>query len=162
MEIGAVEILNHVPTGRTVPVPSQLERSIPTDAFGVHGLSAAFLADKPRFAEIADGLLEFLADLSSLSTTPLSTSDFNFELRRLGRDEICSERTIDTVQMARRKYPGAPPAWMRYAGDIRSISRIELCMVLKDAHCVRVYLELREVASPGYLSSRRQRDDFLV
>lgn len=152
VEIGAVEILNHVPTGRTFQCYLNPERSIPTDAFGVHGLSAAFLADKPRFAEIADGLLEFLADsLLVIHNAAFDLGFLNFELRRLGRDEICSERTIDTVQMVRRKYPGAPASLdalcRRYQIDL---SDRTLHGALKDAQLLaRVYLELRGGREPG-------------
>ena len=77
VEIGAVEILNHVPTGRTFQC--YLNRNgIQSDAFGVHGLSVAFLADKPRFAEIADGLLEFLADLLVIHNAAF---DLGFQFR---------------------------------------------------------------------------------
>ena len=128
---------------------------------GAWAFGMRFAADG-AFRGNADGLLEFLAD-SSLSTRAFDLG-FNFELRRLGRDEICSERTIDTVQMARRKYPGAPASLdalcRRYQIDL-SDRTLAWCASDVLAACA-VYLELREVASPGYLSSRRQRDDFLV
>ncbi len=152
VEIGAVEVLNHVPTGRTFQCYVNPERGIPTDAFGLHGLSAAFLADKPRFAEIVDGLLEFLADsLLVIHNAAFDLGFLNSELRRLGRDEISGERTIDTVQMARRKYPGAPASLdalcRRYQIDL---SDRVLHGALKDAQLLaRVYLELRGGREPG-------------
>ena len=152
VEIGAVEVLNHVPTGRTFHRYLNPERSIPTDAYGVHGLSAAFLADKPRFSEIADGLLEFLADsLLVIHNAAFDLGFLNAELRRAGRDEIGGERTIDTVQMARRKYPGAPASLdalcRRYQIDL---SDRVLHGALKDAQLLaRVYLELRGGREPG-------------
>ena len=152
VEIGAVEVLNHVPTGRTFHCYLNPERSMPTDAFGVHGLSAAFLADKPRFSEIADGLLGFLADSSLvIHNAAFDLGFLNSELRRLGRDEISGERTVDTVQMARRKYPGAPASLdalcRRYQIDL---SDRVVHGALKDARLLaRVYLELRGGREPG-------------
>jgi DNA polymerase III subunit epsilon len=152
VEIGAIEILNHVPTGRTFQCYLNPERSIPMDAFGVHGLSTAFLADKPLFSEIVDGLLEFLADsLLVIHNAAFDLGFLNSELRRLGRDEIRGERTIDTVQMARRKYPGAPASLdalcRRYQIDL---SDRTLHGALKDAQLLaRVYLELRGGREPG-------------
>jgi DNA polymerase-3 subunit epsilon len=152
VEIGAVEILNHVPTGRTFQCYLNPERSIPTDAFGVHGLSAAFLASKPRFSEVADGLLEFLGDsILVIHNVAFDLGFLNSELRRLGRDEISGERSIDTVQMARRKYPGAPASLdalcRRYQIDL---SDRTLHGALKDAQLLaRVYLELRGGREPA-------------
>jgi DNA polymerase III subunit epsilon len=152
VEIGAVEVLNHVPTGRTFHRYLNPERSIPTDAFGVHGLSAAFLADKPRFSEIADGLLEFLADsVLVIHNAAFDLGFLNAELRRAGRAEIGGQQTIDTVQMARRKYPGAPASLdalcRRYQIDL---SDRVLHGALKDAQLLaRVYLELRGGREPG-------------
>lgn len=152
VEIGAVEALNHLPTGRTFHCYVNPERSMPTDAFGVHGLSTAFLADKPRFAEIADGLLAFLADsLLVIHNAAFDLGFLNSELSRLGRDEIGGERIVDTVQMARRKYPGAPASLdalcRRYQIDL---SDRVLHGALKDARLLaRVYLELRGGREPG-------------
>jgi DNA polymerase-3 subunit epsilon len=110
VEIGCVELLNHVPTGKTYHVYINPERDMPVEAFRVHGLSNEFLADKPVFAEIAEGFIQFIA------TSPLIIHNaafdlgfINAELKRLGRPDISGEREIiDTVQVARRKYPGAP------------------------------------------------------
>jgi DNA polymerase-3 subunit epsilon len=152
VEIGAVELFNHVPTGRTFQCYLNPERSIPTDAFGVHGLSAAFLADKPCFSEIADGLLDFLADsLLVIHNAAFDLGFLNSELRRLERDEVDGGRTIDTVQMARRKYPGAPASLdalcRRYQIDL---SDRTLHGALKDARLLaRVYLELLGGRQPG-------------
>jgi DNA polymerase III subunit epsilon len=152
VEVGAVELINYVPTGRVFQRYLNPERSVPTDAFGVHGLSAAFLASKPRFAEIADDLLEFLGEsLLVIHNAAFDLGFLNSELRRLGREEIHGERTIDTVQMARRKYPGAPASLdalcRRYQIDL---SDRTLHGALKDAQLLaRVYLELRGGREPA-------------
>ena len=152
VEIGCVELLNHLPTGRTFQCYLNPERSMPTDAFGVHGLSAAFLADKPRFPEIADGLLQFLADSPLvIHNAAFDLGFLNAELRRSARDEIAGERTIDTVRMARCKYPGAPASLdalcRRYQIDL---SDRVIHGALKDAQLLaRVYLELQGGRQPG-------------
>ena len=152
VEIGCVELLNHLPTGRTFQCYLNPERSMPTDAFGVHGLSAAFLADKPRFVEIADGLLQFLADSPLvIHNAAFDLGFLNAELRRSVRDEIPGERTIDTVRLARCKYPGAPAnldaLCRRYQIDL---SDRVIHGALKDAQLLaRVYLELRGGRQPG-------------
>lgn len=152
VEIGCVELLNHLPTGRTFHCYLNPERSMPTDAFGVHGLSAAFLADKPRFAEIADSLLQFLADSPLvIHNAAFDLGFLNAELRRTARDEIAGERTIDTVRLARCKYPGAPAnldaLCRRYQIDL---SDRVIHGALKDAQLLaRVYLELQGGRQPG-------------
>ena len=152
VEIGCVELLNHLPTGRTFQRYVNPERGMPTEAFAVHGLSAAFLADKPRFAEVVDGLLEFLADSPLVVHNAAFDLGFlNAELRRVFGEEIASERTIDTVQMARRKFPGAPASLdalcRRYQIDL---SDRVIHGALKDAQLLaQVYLELRGGRQPG-------------
>jgi DNA polymerase III subunit epsilon len=152
VEIGCVELLNHLPTGRAFQCYVNPERSMPTDAFGVHGLSAAFLAHQPRFSEIVESLLEFFADSPLvIHNAAFDLAFLNAELRRLVRDEIPSDRTIDTVQMARRKYPGAPASLdalcRRYQIDLADRM---LHGALKDAQLLaRVYLELRGGRQPG-------------
>jgi DNA polymerase-3 subunit epsilon len=154
VEIGCIELLNHLPTGRTFQCYLNPQRSIPNDAFGVHGLSATFLADKPRFGEIVEALFEFLADSPLvIHNAGFDLGFINAELRRLGRDEIALERTIDTVGLARRKYPGAPASLdalcRRYQIDL---SDRMIHGALKDAQLLaRVYLELRGGRQPGLL-----------
>ena len=94
------------------PVPSTAyfnpERDMPMEAERVHGLSAAFLATKPRFAESADDLLEFLGDAPLVAHN--AGFDFGFlnnELERIGRTPIGLDRMVDTVALARKKHPGA-------------------------------------------------------
>ncbi|MBN9309481.1 MAG: DNA polymerase III subunit epsilon [Devosia sp.] len=107
VEIGCVELLNHIPTGRHFHVYLNPERDVPDEAFRVHGLSTEFLRDKPLFAAEADNFLEFIAD----ATLVIHNADFdmgflNFELERLGRSRL-SNPVIDTVMVARERHPGA-------------------------------------------------------
>jgi DNA polymerase-3 subunit epsilon len=109
VEIGALELVNHLPTGNTFHVYLNPERDMPAEAARVHGLTEEFLADKPLFAEVAEDMLAFFADSPLVIHNATFDMGFlNAELTRIGREPLPMDRAIDTVQMARRKYPGAP------------------------------------------------------
>ena len=108
VEIGCVELVNRVATGRTFQAYYNPERDMPIEAEQVHGLSAAFLSDKPRFAEGVDALLEFIGDSPLVAHN--AQFDFGFlnaELVACGRDRVDMERMVDTLVIARRRHPGA-------------------------------------------------------
>ena len=108
VEIGCVEMIHRVETGRTYHAYFNPERDMPPEAERVHGLSAAFLATKPKFADSADELLAFLGDAPLVAHN--AGFDFGFlnnELERSGRAPISMERMVDTVALARKKHPGA-------------------------------------------------------
>jgi DNA polymerase-3 subunit epsilon len=108
VEIGCVEMVGRVETGRTFHAYFNPDRDMPVEAERVHGLSAAFLATKPRFADTADELLEFLGDSNLVAHN--AGFDFGFlnnELELIGRAPISLDRMVDTVAIARRKHPGA-------------------------------------------------------
>jgi DNA polymerase III subunit epsilon len=108
VELACLELANHVSTGATFQRYLNPEREMPEDALAVHGLTAAFLADKPRFAEVADELLAFLGEAPLvIHNAEFDLKFLNAELARLGRTPVPPERAIDTVLLARRKYPGA-------------------------------------------------------
>ena len=107
VEIGAVELLNHIPTGRHVHIYLNPERDMPAEAFRVHGLSAEFLADKPKFAEKADEFLEFILDATLvIHNAPFDMGFLNYELEKIGRPSLRNE-VIDTVMVALNRHPGA-------------------------------------------------------
>jgi DNA polymerase-3 subunit epsilon len=107
VEIGGVELINHIPTGRHFHKYINPDRRMTEDAFQVHGLSDEFLADKPRFAEVADELLEFLGDgIVIAHNAPFDVQFLNFELEKARRPTLRNE-IIDTVVLARDKHPGA-------------------------------------------------------
>ncbi len=109
VEIGAVELVGHRPTGRNFHVYINPERDMPSGAEAVHGLSAAFLADKPRFSEIVDDFLAFIAgDPLVIHNAPFDMAFLNAELGWCGRPVLPMERAIDTLEIARRRFPGAP------------------------------------------------------
>lgn len=110
VEIGCVEVLNLIPTGNTFHVYINPERDMPDEAYRVHGLSGEFLADKPKFREIADGFLAFIGDDARL-VAHNAMFDFGFlnmELDRLGLPILARERIVDTLALARRRNPGGP------------------------------------------------------
>ncbi len=108
VEIGCVEMLNHIPTGNTFHVYINPERDMPEAAFAVHGLSSAFLADKPVFAAVADAFVAFIADARLVAHNAAFDIAFvNAELGRLGHPPIGEERVVDTLAIARRKHPFA-------------------------------------------------------
>lgn len=109
VEIGCVELLNHIPTGRSFHCYINPERKMSEGAFQVHGLSDAFLADKPVFAAICDEFLAFLGDARLvIHNAPFDMGFIDMELGRLGRPRWPADRVLDTLMMARRKHPGAP------------------------------------------------------
>lgn len=108
VEIGCIEMVNRIETGRTFHAYFHPERPMPPEAQRIHGLSDAFLSDKPRFHEKVDDLIEFLGDAMLVAHN--ASFDFGFlngELTKLGREIISLERMIDTVAMARQRHPGA-------------------------------------------------------
>ncbi len=145
VEIGAIELENHIPTGRTFHAYINPERPMSVEAARVHGLDDAFLKDKPRFAEVADELVAFFAEGNLIAHNASFDMDFiNAELGRLGRPPISNERVIDTLMLARRKHPGGPASLdallSRYQIDA---SRRTLHGALLDAELLsEVYIEL--------------------
>jgi DNA polymerase-3 subunit epsilon len=109
VEIGCIELINHVPTGRNFQRYINPERDVPQAAFQVHGLSAEFLSDKPKFAAVADDLLDFVGDAPLIiHNAEFDMKFINVELERAGKVTIPFGRAIDTVAMARKKFPGSP------------------------------------------------------
>ena len=152
IEIGCLELVNHVPTGNSYHTYLDPERDMPADAFAVHGLSAEFLRDKPKFAEVADDLLTFLGDAKLvIHNAEFDLRFLNAELERLSRPQLPSTSAIDTIAIARRKFPGAPASLdalcRRFAIDNSARTRHG---ALLDAELLaEVYLELIGGRQPG-------------
>lgn len=109
VEIGCVELLNHVPTGERFHVYINPMRPVPPDAVAVHGLTDEFLADKPVFAEVADPFLNFIGDARLvIHNAAFDMAFLNWELKALGFPGLEAKRAIDTLAMARQRFPGAP------------------------------------------------------
>ena len=108
VEIGCIEIFNRVETGRHFHAYFNPERPMPSGAEAVHGLTDAFLADKPRFRDKASDLLEFLGDCPLVAHNAAFDFGFlNHELNNCGLPLICLTRMVDTLQIARTRHPGA-------------------------------------------------------
>jgi len=109
VEIGCVEIMNYIPTGSVYHVLINPERDMPPEAEAIHGHSAASLAGKPKFAEVADAFLEFVGDSKLVIHNAAFDFGFlNFELERCARALLLRERVVDTLALARRRHPGGP------------------------------------------------------
>jgi len=108
VEIGCIEMVNRVPTGRTFHAYFNPGRAMPAGAQAVHGLTDAFLADKPSFHEKAEELLEFLGDAVLVAhNAGFDFAFLNAELGQCLRDPVCRSRMIDTVALAKTRHPGA-------------------------------------------------------
>jgi DNA polymerase-3 subunit epsilon len=145
VEIGAIELYNHIPTGRSFHRYLNPERPVPSAAVLIHGLEDAFLRDKPLFSAIADELMEFFGDANLIAhNASFDVAFLNAEFARLGKGTLGDDRIIDTLMLARRKHPGSPPSldalMARYAIDA---SRRTLHGALLDAELLAdVYIEL--------------------
>ncbi|MBZ8133533.1 DNA polymerase III subunit epsilon [Afifella sp. IM 167] len=107
IEIGCVEIINRIPTGRAYHAYINPKRSISPDAVAVHGLTEAFLADKPCFNDCVAEFLEFVGDAPLVAHNASFDRGFiNMELRLAGKPVIADDRFVDTLVLARRRHPG--------------------------------------------------------
>jgi DNA polymerase-3 subunit epsilon len=157
VEIGCVELKNHVPTGRTWQTYLNPEREMPVEAAIVHGLKDEFLAKQPLFSEIVDKFLEFIGEDTPLviHNAGFDMGFLNAELARIGFAPLPSSRAIDTVVMARRMFPGAPASLDALCKrfDVDTTGR-ELHGALLDARLLAdVYLELRGGRQPDLVMS---------
>jgi DNA polymerase III subunit epsilon len=145
VEIGCLELVNHVPTGAQYHTYIDPERDMPADAFAIHGLSAPFLTGKPVFAQVVEELLAFIGDAKLvIHNAEFDLRFLNAEFERLGFPPITMTRAVDTVGIARRKYPGAPVSLdalcRRFAID--NSARTKHGALLDAELLAEVYLEL--------------------
>ena len=108
VEIGAIELFNHVPTGHYFHKYLNPDRSMPQEAFAVHGLSDDFLKGKPRFIDIMDEFISFVGDAKMvIHNASFDMRFLNAELKRAGGEIYSDQQAIDTLLIARKKFPGA-------------------------------------------------------
>ena len=145
VEIGLVELLDHFPTGRSKQFYLNPERDVPIESQRVHGLSGEFLSDKPLFAHIVEEFLEFVGDaVLVIHNASFDMKFINAELNRVGRTPLSMARTVDTIEIAKRKIPGA-----RYSLD-ELCKRFSIDLSAREKHgalldaelTAQVYLEL--------------------
>jgi DNA polymerase-3 subunit epsilon len=154
VEIGAVELFNHMPTGRTFHQYINPQRAMPPEAFEVHGLGDDFLRGKPVFAEVADAFLAFIGPDSRLviHNAAFDMKFLNAELGWASRPPITAARALDTLLIARRRFPGAPAsldALCRRFG-VDNSSREKHGALLDSEILAEVYLELIGGRQPDF------------
>lgn len=153
VEIGAVELDRHVPTGKTYHQYINPERSMPQEAFQVHGLGDEFLADKPKFAEIGQAFLDFIGDSKLVIHNAAFDMKFlNAELGWMGLRTLPYDSAIDTLDIARKKFPGSPASLdalcRRFSID--NSSRTLHGALLDSEILAEVYLELIGGRQPDF------------
>lgn len=158
VEIGAVELKNHLPTGKTYHQYINPQRMMPAEAFAVHGLGDDFLKDKPIFTEIVDDFLSFIGEAKLVIHNATFDMKFiNAELRWADRTILPNNQALDTLAIARRKFPGSPAsldALCRRFG-INSFDRTLHGALLDSEILAEVYLELIGGRQPDFgLSSK--------
>lgn len=152
VEIGCVELENHVPTGRTFHVYINPERDMPEGAFRVHGLSEEFLSDKPKFAEVADDFVAFISDAPLVIHNAAFDMGFlNAELKRSGRHVLPPSQAVDTLAIARKKFPGAQNSLDALCRrfNVDNSNRVKHGALLDSELLAEVYLELIGGREPG-------------
>ncbi|MEP1767253.1 MAG: DNA polymerase III subunit epsilon [Sulfitobacter sp.] len=153
VEIGAVELMGHVATGRTYHQYINPERGMPDEAFQVHGLGDDFLRDKPKFAAVGQAFLDFVGDSKMIIHNAAFDMKFlNFELGKMGLRQLPWEQAIDTLAIARKKFPGSPSsldALCRRFG-IDNSSRTLHGALLDSEILAEVYLELIGGKQPDF------------
>ena len=156
VEIGGVELFNHMPTGRHYHQYINPQRDMPEDAFRVHGLSEEFLRDKPVFADIAGAFVDFVGDAKLvIHNAKFDMTFLNAELSWVQRPKLPDDQAIDTLEIARRKYPGAQnslDALCRRFG-IDNSARTLHGALLDSEILAEVYLELLGGRQPDFALS---------
>lgn len=157
VEIGAVELINHIPTGRTYHQYINPERSVPEEVVAVHGLTEEFLKDYPVFAEVAAAFTEFVGDDGILvaHNASFDIKFINYELKKTGLPEYDWERVVDTLEIARKKFPGAKnnldALCKRF--NVDNSRRTKHGALLDAELLAEVYLELLGGAEPSMLQA---------
>ena len=152
IEIGCLELDNHIATGRTFHEYVHPERDIPDDAAHIHGITLEMLKGKPLFADIADAMLDFLGEAKLvIHNAGFDLGFLNAELARLDRPPIPAKRAIDTVRLARRKFPGAPASLDALCKrfNIDNSARTKHGALLDAELLADVYVELIGGRQPG-------------
>ena len=164
IEVGCIELLDLLPTGRTFHRFVTPERSIPADAIKVHGITDDKVRDAPKFHEIVDDLMEFVGDAQMIAHNAAFDRNFiDFELNRCGRPITGEPRWIDTLKLAQTRFPGMPNSLDALCKRYK-VSLVERTLhgALIDARLLaEVYLELRggkeRVLDPDWSPPRRRR-----
>lgn len=155
VEIGAVELFNHLPTGKTYHQYINPQRDMPEGAFAVHGLSAEFLSDKPLFKDIGQAFLDFVGDSKMIIHNAAFDMKFlNAELKWISKPELPWAQALDTLAIARKKFPGAQNSLDALCRRFGIVTERELHGALLDSEILaEVYLELIGGRQPDFALS---------
>lgn len=152
IEIGCLEMVNHIATGRTFHEYLDPERDVPPDAAEIHGITTEMLKGKPLFADKAEEFVAFIGDAKLvIHNASFDLGFLNAELGRLDLPTIPASRAIDTVQLARRKFPGAPASLDALCKrfNIDNSARTKHGALLDAELLADVYIELIGGRQPG-------------
>ena len=160
VEIGAVELVNHMPTGVTFHQYINPERDVPEEVVKVHGLTYDFLKDFPVFEKVADQWLDFVGDATLVAHNASFDMNFvNYELKQIGRKELDWSRVVDTLEIARMLFPGArcslDALCKRF--EIDNSSRTFHGALLDAQLLAEVYLELLGGKEPSLLLDGKEQ-----
>ena len=153
VEIGAVELHNHVPTGNVYHQYINPLITMPDQAFAIHGLSDEFLSDKPKFSEIAKEFLDFIGSAKLvIHNAAFDIKFINAELRSIDEEEITFDRATDTLAIARKKFPGSPASLDSLCRrfKIDNSARVVHGALLDSQILAEVYLELVGGKQPDF------------
>ncbi|MBW4706712.1 DNA polymerase III subunit epsilon [Roseobacter sp. YSTF-M11] len=153
VEIGAVELMGHMATGKTYHQYINPERAMPEEAFQVHGLGDDFLRDKPKFAQVGQAFLDFIGDANLvIHNAAFDIKFLNAELRWMGLPQIPWEQAIDTLEIARKRFPGSPASLDALCRrfNIDNSSRTLHGALLDSEILAEVYLELIGGRQPDF------------
>ena len=160
VEIGAVELINHIPTGVTYHQYINPERDVPEEAYKIHGLSYEFLKDFPTFAQVADEWVEFVGDATLVAHNAKFDINFiNYELKQLGKDGYSWDRVVDTLEIAKILFPGArnnlDALCRRF--NVDNTERTLHGALLDAQLLAEVYLELLGGREPSFLLDKNKK-----
>ena len=153
VEIGAVELMGHMATGKTYHQYINPEREMPDEAFQVHGLGDEFLRDKPKFAQVGQAFLDFIGDAKLIiHNAAFDVKFLNAELKWMGLPQIPWEQAIDTLAIARKRFPGSPASLDALCRrfNIDNSSRTLHGALLDSEILAEVYLELIGGRQPDF------------
>ena len=153
VEIGAVELHNHVPTGNVYHQYINPLITMPDQAFAIHGLSDEFLSDKPKFSEIAKEFIDFIGSAKLvIHNAAFDIKFINAELKRIDKEEITFDRATDTLAIARKKFPGSPASLDSLCRrfKIDNSARVVHGALLDSQILAEVYLELVGGKQPDF------------
>ncbi len=154
IEIGCIELINRIPTGREYHCFINPERDVPAEAERVHGISTDFLKDKPKFAQVARDFMDFIAgDALVIHNAQFDIGFLNFELGRLSLGPIAMDRVTCTLQLAKRRHPAGPnnldALCKRYGID--NTKRTKHGALVDSLLLAEVYIELLGVRQAAFV-----------